>query len=456
MPQFVTRPARTPVPPARVETRPASISRPQLVQLASTLGRSPRTQALIQRHARLQNGGASQIPRSGQPVIQLKSEVKYDTQTVGYKDEKGKMRKEQVGKVADAWIDMRDPITGSAPKGQQHDMYSCLVKTYKKGFVRGHLLNDNLGGVGAVYNLFPITYSANGYHKNTAEGILKAYTRVELSEKDKQSNKRKRSTNSNDESNEVPPFVHYRVTAIPENGENLTENANAIFRCEMVAAHSIKGMGESEIWTIFSEPGMKVPAEGLHASKKDSSNDNLGPFESNGTGENSSVLTSLMRSTVNGWSGDKNFKFEFNGIDKHLDLSEQKRQALDDLDKKLEDHPIYDEFYFDALERAQTLFADVHSASDIPKTLLRIDRILQRWALERQRWRLLHALRKWLDRVALSEAIRNDMFNTAENEFNQTRNLDQLKQTSLRIGTAIGNQVRHLLQQQQPPKTNPN
>lgn len=64
-------------------------------------------------------------------------------------------------------------------------MYTRLKSTYGQGFIRGHLLNDNLGGVGEVYNLFPITSSANGEHKITAEGKLKANTRRELGAKKK-------------------------------------------------------------------------------------------------------------------------------------------------------------------------------------------------------------------------------------------------------------------------------
>jgi hypothetical protein len=40
-------------------------------------------------------------------------------------------------------------------------------------FIRGHLLNDNLGGIANEVNLFPITHEANGQHKNFVEQYIK-------------------------------------------------------------------------------------------------------------------------------------------------------------------------------------------------------------------------------------------------------------------------------------------
>lgn len=85
-----------------------------------------------------------------------------------------------------------------------------------------------------------------------------------------------------------------------------------------------------------------------------------------------------------------------NGIGTHLSLVEQKQQALKQLKTQLEDHPLYDEFHFDALERAETLLAEVHDPSGTPLAMQQLDRILQRWALQRRKWRLLQTLRQEL------------------------------------------------------------
>ncbi|WP_224824340.1 hypothetical protein [Cognatishimia sp. MH4019] len=42
-------------------------------------------------------------------------------------------------------------------------------------YIRGHLLNDNVGGPGLTYNLFPITVNANSEHKNQIEKHVKRW-----------------------------------------------------------------------------------------------------------------------------------------------------------------------------------------------------------------------------------------------------------------------------------------
>ncbi|WP_439538549.1 hypothetical protein [Sphingomonas sp.] len=441
--QFAARDGRRSASTAPTAQRVSAPPSAHLMQLAAVLGKSPRTHMLIQRKTGLQKSAPLQLSGRGQPVIQRKSEVKYKTQSVGYEDAKGNIQTETVGRVADAWIDVTDPITGTAPDSakQQKAMYTRLKSTYGQGFIRGHLLNDNLGGVGEVYNLFPITSSANGEHKITAEGKLKANTRRELRAKKK--------------GEKGPFFVHYRVTAIPTNGGNLTDNANATFLCEMVAAHSVLEGGKNEVWTVFSQPKKKPKADGPRSTKTDYSNQDLGPFKSSGTGEHASTLVSRMRSTVDGWRGDKNFKFASKGIGSHLSLVEQKQQALKQLETQLEDHPLYDEFYFDALERAETLLAEVHDPSGIPLAMQQLDRILQRWALQRRKWRLLQTLRQELTPVMLSDTIKTDFYNFAVTEFKPVMDLTTLEQTWLRVVGAIGNQIKLLLPQPQL-QTHPN
>lgn len=398
---------------------------------------------LVQRQTGLQQSAPRQLSGRDQPVIQRKSEVNYKVQTVGYKDAKGNTHRETVGKVADAWIDMTDPITGTSPDSgqQQKAMYARLRSVYFQGFIRGHLLNDNLGGVGEVYNLFPITSSANSEHKVTAEGKLKANARREM------------EAMKNGEKG--PFFVHYRVTATPANGTDLTANAKATLLCEMVAAHSLLEGGKNEVWTVYSRPGKKRRALGLRSSKTDYSNQRLGSFKSSGKGEHASTLTSRMRSKVNGWRGDKNFKFASKGIGTHLSLVEQKQQALKKLKNQLKNHPQHDDFYFEALDRAETLLAEVHEPSGIPTALEKLDKTLQRWTLQRRKWQLLNSLRQSLSPLTLSDTIKTDMYNVAEHEFKPVMDLTALEQTWLRVSTAIGNQINLLLQPQQP-QTNPN
>lgn len=411
--------------------------------MAAALGKSPQIKALIQRNAGLQKPRVRQLTRGNQPMIQRKTEVKYDTQSVGYKDSNGTGHVEHVGRVADAWIDAADPIVGSAPKSseQQPEMYQRLKAQYGQGFVRGHLLNDNLGGVGEVYNLFPITYSANSEHKITAEGHLKRYMRIEQA-----AMKSKLGG---------PYFVHYRVTAVAANGGDLTTNANAQFLCEMVAAHSLLPGGHCQTWTISSQPQAKVEAIGDRSSKEDYQNHNLGDFGSSQTGEHDDTHASRMRSTVDGWHGDKDGRFASKGIGTHLDLVRLKQEALANLEKKLEDHPIYDDFYFVAQAKAKRLLSEVHDPKGIPKVLDQVDLYLQKWAVDQRRHETLYKLREWLKLQAIEERFKTDMYKHAQLELDPIVDLTALQQTAQQVTTAIEQQVAHLLQQQQP-QTIPN
>ena len=44
-----------------------------------------------------------------------------------------------------------------------------------KKYIKGHLLNDNVGGPGEAYNLFPITAAANKEHERSIESPVKEW-----------------------------------------------------------------------------------------------------------------------------------------------------------------------------------------------------------------------------------------------------------------------------------------
>jgi hypothetical protein len=75
------------------------------------------------------------------------------------------------------WLGSKHKI-GSPPKGQQNLM-NLLVTDPNKGstskFVRGHLLNEKLGGEGDANNMFPITGYANSQHLHSTESTVKSW-----------------------------------------------------------------------------------------------------------------------------------------------------------------------------------------------------------------------------------------------------------------------------------------
>ena len=70
-----------------------------------------------------------------------------------------------------------DHPSGSGPRGQDDLMSRLRTATGRSDerYVKGHLLNDQVGGVGLPHNLFPITGRANGEHEATVERKVKAW-----------------------------------------------------------------------------------------------------------------------------------------------------------------------------------------------------------------------------------------------------------------------------------------
>lgn len=90
--------------------------------------------------------------------------------TVGVKMEAKKLKKSSLGKHAN--------LKGSPPgSGQQSTLMSYLPTNPKLStadkYIKGHLLNHNVGGPGKDFNMFPITASANKAHLMAIETTVK-------------------------------------------------------------------------------------------------------------------------------------------------------------------------------------------------------------------------------------------------------------------------------------------
>ncbi|HEY6000589.1 MAG TPA: DNA/RNA non-specific endonuclease [bacterium] len=82
------------------------------------------------------------------------------------------------------WLDSQYPIRhpGSPPKsGVQSRLMELLVTDPSQRspdkFIRGHLLNEHLGGEGEAHNLFPITGNANSQHLHSTEKKIKEWVK---------------------------------------------------------------------------------------------------------------------------------------------------------------------------------------------------------------------------------------------------------------------------------------
>ncbi len=103
----------------------------------------------------------------GEP-LQMKGKTKINiaAQEINWKKSNSSKKVETAiaGKKVDALLDTEDQVKGSTPGSGKH---YAIYKNY--GLIKGHLLNENLGGMGVPQNLFPIDASANAMHKNNIE-----------------------------------------------------------------------------------------------------------------------------------------------------------------------------------------------------------------------------------------------------------------------------------------------
>lgn len=119
------------------------------------------------------NDAISNVQGESAP-IQMKSKVQTTGQTFTWGP-----HKTIVGSHMKAWLDPNQPLKGESANinTDQNAMMNALRAHYVINggdLVKGHLLNDNLGGKALNNNLFPITRAANKQHLVTTENYAKA------------------------------------------------------------------------------------------------------------------------------------------------------------------------------------------------------------------------------------------------------------------------------------------
>lgn len=147
------------------------------------------------------------------------SEVDWWTQTIGG---------EKVGVEMEATMLGPDHLQGTPPQsGVQKNIMNKLPTdphlNNEKKYVRGHLLNDNLGGMGEDYNLFPITASANKAHENVIESKVKQWV------------------------NEDKQWVYYKVKVTNIVDQLKSGYINAVFDCQAAIVNPTSGIKNNSI-----------------------------------------------------------------------------------------------------------------------------------------------------------------------------------------------------------------
>jgi len=77
------------------------------------------------------------------------------------------------------WLGSNHPQGSPPGSGVQAKLMGLLVtdpgESSPDKYIRGHLLNENLGGLGVAENMFPITGNANSQHLHSTEKIVKSW-----------------------------------------------------------------------------------------------------------------------------------------------------------------------------------------------------------------------------------------------------------------------------------------
>ncbi|MCR9171023.1 MAG: DNA/RNA non-specific endonuclease [bacterium] len=143
-----------------------------------------------------------QAVMNGAAVAQLETKISYKgTQDFTYANQTDK-----VGKEVDAYLDPAYPVQGTDTTGaDQTALMHALPTSGGKKWVKGHLLNHDLGGRAIAWNLFPITSHANSEHYHEVEKPIKHWIGKNY-------------------------HVKYNVKAIAENAAD-RNNANGFFAC---------------------------------------------------------------------------------------------------------------------------------------------------------------------------------------------------------------------------------
>lgn len=171
----------------------------------------------------------SSAMNSGDDPVQRATDITLERQNIGWPIPNYTY---QVGHKVEARLDWNDPRKGTAPETPANDPVHKLNRIHgERNFVRGHLLNARLGGLGIWDNMFPITGEANKKHASGIEATAKEYLIAAKA--------------IDDANNEgiLTHRVHYNVQATAESPNNFMTNPNGKF----VGTVGLRDWGGNEV-----------------------------------------------------------------------------------------------------------------------------------------------------------------------------------------------------------------
>lgn len=199
--------------------------------------RGARYRPVLQAKSRLLDVAASPVSHGGAVVQRVdwttgaidgrKTTVDWDTEKVpGVAD--------QVGVKMVATLGPEHQQGGPPKASAQKNLMAKLPTTPSleadKKYVKGHLLNDNIGGPGEAKNLFPITAKANRQHEQLVESHVKRWV------------------------NDEKRWVYYRVEVKNPDYKLAQQRVSAEFSCEAVILDDSLNKTANKVGaSIFSE-----------------------------------------------------------------------------------------------------------------------------------------------------------------------------------------------------------
>lgn len=172
-------------PQSPTDSRQSYVTQMKLHQLAAQSGSVARLSTFQRQLADAHGSEPTQLsakPASGaatntqSAAIQMASIVRNSGQSFSWGQ--NNQNSTIVGRVMEAYLDPDDKLRGeSANLNEDQTPMMQWIKSHHgikaHDAVKGHLLNDNVGGKALNVNLFPITKAANAVHLRTAENYVK-------------------------------------------------------------------------------------------------------------------------------------------------------------------------------------------------------------------------------------------------------------------------------------------
>lgn len=155
-----------------------------------------------------------------QAPIQMLTSIKMESQQIEWPVPLSTAYQWTVGSKTHAELDWSDTRKGTAPESPDNDPVHKLNHQFgARNFVRGHLLNARLGGLGIWDNMFPITGEANKKHASGIEATAKEYLIAAKNLDNQQGNTL------------LTHRVNYNVQAVAEQPKNFMADPNGRFVC---------------------------------------------------------------------------------------------------------------------------------------------------------------------------------------------------------------------------------